>query len=322
MLLPGRHGNSSDYRYGFQGQELDNEIKGEGNSVNFMFRMHDPRVGRFFTTDPLEKSFVWNSPYAFSENRVVDAIELEGLEAHIVRTITFHDGSISRTTITEDHLLDMERELIEERNGYYSLEPINWQTRQSGIQFTEASNDKYDGIRAGTLFVDIDYTKKKGNRIQGFFSNYKSDRRLSLIELAKEKDFQGKKWSIYRDGAADIAIGTIGIITAGFEEIGSSGLATTLVITQLTLSIDEVAGGISKINNPRAEYDGEESKPIKYIVGEILGEDGKRIYDIIDITTGINDIPEATKLKDVVGIYDTISDADSAISDEIERHKE
>lgn len=29
MLLPGRHGNTSDYRYGFQGQEMDND-KGRG----------------------------------------------------------------------------------------------------------------------------------------------------------------------------------------------------------------------------------------------------------------------------------------------------
>ena len=59
---------------------MDNELKGEGNSLNYTFRMHDPRVGRFFATDPLEKSYPWNSPYAFSENRVIDAIELEGLE--------------------------------------------------------------------------------------------------------------------------------------------------------------------------------------------------------------------------------------------------
>ena len=42
--------------------------------------MHDPRVGRFFATDPLEGKYPWNSPYAFSENRVIDKIELEGLE--------------------------------------------------------------------------------------------------------------------------------------------------------------------------------------------------------------------------------------------------
>ncbi|TRX33779.1 hypothetical protein FNW52_14835, partial [Flavobacterium sp. ZT3R18] len=39
MLVPTRHGQSDSYRYGFQGQEMDNEIKGEGNSLNYTFRM-------------------------------------------------------------------------------------------------------------------------------------------------------------------------------------------------------------------------------------------------------------------------------------------
>lgn len=68
------------YRYGFQGQEKDDEIKGAGNSVNFKYRMHDPRLGRFFAVDPLFKEYPWNSPYAFSENDLIGAVELEGLE--------------------------------------------------------------------------------------------------------------------------------------------------------------------------------------------------------------------------------------------------
>ena len=43
--------------------------------------MHDPRVGRFFAVDPLAMNYPWNSPYAFSENRVIDKIELEGRES-------------------------------------------------------------------------------------------------------------------------------------------------------------------------------------------------------------------------------------------------
>jgi hypothetical protein len=69
------------YRYGFQNQEKDDEVKGAGNSVNYKYRMHDTRVGRFFAVDPLASKYPWNSPYAFSENRVLDAVELEGLEA-------------------------------------------------------------------------------------------------------------------------------------------------------------------------------------------------------------------------------------------------
>jgi hypothetical protein len=59
---------------------MDDEIKGEGNSVNYKYRMHDPRIGRFFAVDPLAAKYPYNSPYAFSENRVLDAVELEGLE--------------------------------------------------------------------------------------------------------------------------------------------------------------------------------------------------------------------------------------------------
>jgi len=68
------------YRYGFQGQEEDDEIKGDGNSVNYKYRMHDPRIGRFFAVDPLTSKYPHYSPYSFSGNRVIDMIELEGLE--------------------------------------------------------------------------------------------------------------------------------------------------------------------------------------------------------------------------------------------------
>jgi hypothetical protein len=48
--------------------------------MNYEYRMHDPRIGRFFAMDPLFREYPWNSPYAFSENRVIDGVELEGLE--------------------------------------------------------------------------------------------------------------------------------------------------------------------------------------------------------------------------------------------------
>jgi muramidase (phage lysozyme) len=78
--LDGRTVSLDGYRFGFQNQEKDDEIKGEGNSINYTFRMHDPRLGRFFAVDPLAKSFPHNSAFAFSENRVIDCGELEGLQ--------------------------------------------------------------------------------------------------------------------------------------------------------------------------------------------------------------------------------------------------
>ena len=66
--------------YSFQAQEHDDEVKGDGNSVNFEFRMHDPRLGRFFAIDPLIKSYPHYTPYSFSGNKVIAFKEFEGLE--------------------------------------------------------------------------------------------------------------------------------------------------------------------------------------------------------------------------------------------------
>jgi RHS repeat-associated protein len=63
MLVPNKHGTSCDYRFGFNGMQKDDELKGEGNSLNYTFRMHDPRVGRFFSVDPLFKDYPQLTPY-------------------------------------------------------------------------------------------------------------------------------------------------------------------------------------------------------------------------------------------------------------------
>ena len=75
---------ASQYRYGFNGMEKDDELEGEGNSLNYTFRMYDTRLGKFFIIDPLATKFPDHSPYAFCQNRVIDAIELEGLELYVI----------------------------------------------------------------------------------------------------------------------------------------------------------------------------------------------------------------------------------------------
>lgn len=71
---------SNGYRFGFQGQEGDDEVSGEGNSYAFKYRIHDPRLGRFLSVDPLEPEYPWNSTYAFAENSVIAGRDLEGRE--------------------------------------------------------------------------------------------------------------------------------------------------------------------------------------------------------------------------------------------------
>ncbi|PKP12733.1 MAG: hypothetical protein CVU08_09000 [Bacteroidetes bacterium HGW-Bacteroidetes-3] len=109
MLVPNRHGNTSDYRYGFQGQEMDNEVKGEGNSLNYKYRMHDPRVGRFFAVDPLANEYPWNSTYAFAENDVIRNLDLEGAEKYDYKMNMTKQGNVqmklSKTTDIVDKVI-------------------------------------------------------------------------------------------------------------------------------------------------------------------------------------------------------------------------
>ena len=79
--MPNRkYAASSLYRYGFNEKENDNEVKGEGNELDYGKRIQDPRIGRFLSLDPLSKSFPWYSPYQYAGNKPVWASDLDGME--------------------------------------------------------------------------------------------------------------------------------------------------------------------------------------------------------------------------------------------------
>lgn len=57
MGVPGRkYSNNNQYRYGFNGKENDNEIKGEGNQQDYGMRIYDPRLAKFLSFDPISKN--------------------------------------------------------------------------------------------------------------------------------------------------------------------------------------------------------------------------------------------------------------------------
>ena len=90
MSMPGRKYTkpNSGYRYGFNGKENDNEVKGEGSQQDYGFRVYDPRIGKFLSVDPLTANYPELTPYQFSSNTPVQAIDLDGLEAFVVSKIT------------------------------------------------------------------------------------------------------------------------------------------------------------------------------------------------------------------------------------------
>ncbi|MBN9299364.1 MAG: hypothetical protein J0I41_20350 [Filimonas sp.] len=69
-----------DYRYTFNGKESDNDVKGVGNQQDYGFRIYDPRTGRFYSVDPIARSYPELSTYRFASNRPIYGIDQDGKE--------------------------------------------------------------------------------------------------------------------------------------------------------------------------------------------------------------------------------------------------
>ena len=54
------------YRYGFNGQEKDDEVSGEGNTLDFGARIYDSRLGRWMSIDP--QYVHYETPYSLNRN--------------------------------------------------------------------------------------------------------------------------------------------------------------------------------------------------------------------------------------------------------------
>ena len=92
-LQPGRNFNAGDYRFGFNGKENDNEVKGTGNQQDYGMRIYDPRLGRFLSADPLivqEQKYPELSAYQFASNTPIKCIDIDGLESGYVKP----DGTV------------------------------------------------------------------------------------------------------------------------------------------------------------------------------------------------------------------------------------
>nr|WP_299892375.1 peptidoglycan DD-metalloendopeptidase family protein [uncultured Lacinutrix sp.] len=62
----------------YQGQEFTEDLG--LNTHEWKYRISDPAIGRFWQIDPLSEDYVYNSTYAFQENKMGMGVELEGLE--------------------------------------------------------------------------------------------------------------------------------------------------------------------------------------------------------------------------------------------------
>jgi RHS repeat-associated protein len=147
-IIPGRCFSTGDDSYGFQGQEKENDVVGEG--LAYKYRIHDARVGRFLSVDPLSDTYPFNSPYAFSENRVLDGIELEGREYKATKD---KESNYNGFTWDPDNAYDNKGNL---KTDYYEKAILIQPTSKEFSQGTwNESKQRYDSYNIGTAKATV-----------------------------------------------------------------------------------------------------------------------------------------------------------------------
>ncbi len=109
MQMAKRKGTSSTYRYGFNGMEGDDEVKGKGNSLNFGARIYDPRIGRWLSRDAFARDYVPISSYVFALNNPIYFVDPDGntiydSEGNAVTIKPNKDGTLTITGTTDANL--------------------------------------------------------------------------------------------------------------------------------------------------------------------------------------------------------------------------
>lgn len=157
------------YRFGFNGKERDDEVKGSGNSLDFGARIYDSRLGRWLSTDPEEKNFPSFSPYVSFNNNPIFNVDENGRtgKAYLTKKINKKTGRPFLIIVTNVYLYRQGQEYKNcimadleskyNRNGNYFTYKKNGKVYDVKFKFKVVARDE------NTLEEDIKKAKIEDN---------------------------------------------------------------------------------------------------------------------------------------------------------------
>jgi RHS repeat-associated protein len=169
---------NSDYRFGFNGKEMDNEVQGGGNSYDFGERIYSSRLGRWLSSDKLFMEAPSWTPYrAFFNNPIywVDNdgnIEwpLKGNQAVNKKDAPSGGYGLKNTIVRTSTYMDTDR-------------PPGATNPHIGIDYRASINTPFYSLADGKV-VDIGKTKKGAKYITVEYGNGDKIRFLHIKGLA------------------------------------------------------------------------------------------------------------------------------------------
>lgn len=157
-------------RFGFNGQERDNSVYGEGNAYTAAFWEYDPRLGRRWNMDP--KANFYQSPYTCLRNNPIKLVdpygdEIQGDKAAFEKAKT---SANEKLTKVKNEITDINKKIEEakaknENTGVLEKKKLKLEQKQKeweGVlqEYSALENSKQvyniiTGVKNGPVFNDL-----------------------------------------------------------------------------------------------------------------------------------------------------------------------
>ena len=205
----------TSYDVKFQGQKREEDLALNWDS--FKWRNYDYATGRFFGIDKLSEKYSYQSPYNFSENRVVDSRELEGLEAIHSTQI---DSQGTKSHVLEKNIIVLTRETSREYSD------------SKNERITTQNNDRISAIKKELSSGYSNAKNSKGETVEFKFNVTGLESKVTdgsnINELQKTATEKGivssDKTTINGEDVNKVSKATI--ITTGYPGANNEGSAS------------------------------------------------------------------------------------------------
>jgi len=214
MVMPGRNWNAAsagEYRFGFNGKENDDEVKGDDNSLNFGARIYDSRIGRWLSVDIESGQFPSFSPYNFCINNPNIFVDNDGKVPLVIvdeqsKTITIYQPVF---VITKgENAMDPNEipQLQADFDNYVNQSTFTAKDKESKENYTV--NIVYQFFEGGTV-------EEAESKIKEIQRSTTSSVGATFTEVSNDASFE----TIYKNMGGDKDPTTVGGFTASKRDV-------------------------------------------------------------------------------------------------------
>jgi RHS repeat-associated protein len=282
---PGGEGNYESYgyyRYGFNGKENDNEVKGAGNQQDYGMRIYDPRLGRFLSVDPLTSGQPFYSPYNYAGNKPIVSIDRNGEVEIIVNHVIYAQNG---KTILRQYTNKYSIETVEDLRGIHRdpieveiierMAPTSYQWGGTHVTW-EIPNVLSIIVKGGSSHEDRMFAGAGGQALKWYYKalkKYWPPAKLNDAFVNGDRDPVNNEYrdpSVKYFQSAEAVIDAVGIGRAPFLKDGLKELAES----QLKRIIDWGAEEAMKMASKELGLDSEKRMVLGYYLTKYGYEGG------------------------------------------------